>query len=558
MPGPERTYTRELFGPWLIRQIDNNKFDGVCWLDDARTYFRIPWKHLNMKTRNERDYKIFKAWAEQSGKYDETCEDPATWKRNFRSALHTVTWDNKKVFTEVQDLSHSQEDPHKIYSVYHVPAVPLQPACIISSGPPYAHAACAVPQEDQTFQVQQQVTGGNNAFSNHLGTDEIQVNDPNAEDYKLLISPDSSYDLRLPSNGSKEAELDEFLENFNIRIDEIDVQENTQIYPHNRFSQEPVYQYTESGDPMPNGSMTLATQKVSTLFPHPGTTHQTYSPFHNGYSENVTHVAQVFRPDSESVHQTEEHVVEQVPRMASNAEAHLHGENTCALSHHQRRIPHLTEWEVTVFYKGKLVLKQNVTKKFVITFEEANQALESVDLVYLPSTEKLVDQTQIRHTNTILENVQGGLHLEVNSMDFKLYATRHGKSRVYWSKSEGVESSTNNTEANILSRAIQSEIFDFNQFRNELKDYKDNKGSSPDYTIYMSFGQILENPIMRKLVLVKLVPQFCVYTHEMLRREGVSSLNQENISLQISNGSSLNCDELDFASSMDIDFSCLI
>lgn len=46
-------------------------------------------------------------------------------------------------------------------------------------------------------------------------------------------------------------------------------------------------------------------------------------------------------------------------------------------------------------------------------------------------------------------------------------------------------------------------------FLTELNDYKENKRSSPDYTLYLSFGQSLFEPIKKALVVVKVGVTFC-------------------------------------------------
>lgn len=37
---------------WLIAQIESGKYEGLCWEDEDKTMFRIPWKHAAKK-----DYK---------------------------------------------------------------------------------------------------------------------------------------------------------------------------------------------------------------------------------------------------------------------------------------------------------------------------------------------------------------------------------------------------------------------------------------------------------------------------------------------------------------------
>uniref|UniRef100_A0A673G6V3 Interferon regulatory factor-3 domain-containing protein n=1 Tax=Sinocyclocheilus rhinocerous TaxID=307959 RepID=A0A673G6V3_9TELE len=73
----------------------------------------------------------------------------------------------------------------------------------------------------------------------------------------------------------------------------------------------------------------------------------------------------------------------------------------------------------------------------------------------------------------------------------------------------------------------------------DLMDFKENRRGSPDYTIYLCFGEKLPDgrPLERKLITVKVVPLICREFHERAQMEGASSLCNENISLQISHNS---------------------
>uniref|UniRef100_A0A3B3TYP1 IRF tryptophan pentad repeat domain-containing protein n=1 Tax=Poecilia latipinna TaxID=48699 RepID=A0A3B3TYP1_9TELE len=38
---------------WLVAQIESGKYEGLCWEDEGKTMFRIPWKHAAKKDYNE-------------------------------------------------------------------------------------------------------------------------------------------------------------------------------------------------------------------------------------------------------------------------------------------------------------------------------------------------------------------------------------------------------------------------------------------------------------------------------------------------------------------------
>nr|XP_006208513.2 interferon regulatory factor 3 isoform X1 [Vicugna pacos] len=98
--------------PWLVSQLDHGQLEGVAWLDESRTRFRIPWKHGLRQDAQQEDFGIFQAWAEASGAYTPGKDKPdlPTWKRNFRSALN-----RKEVLRLADDRSKDPHDPHKIY-----------------------------------------------------------------------------------------------------------------------------------------------------------------------------------------------------------------------------------------------------------------------------------------------------------------------------------------------------------------------------------------------------------------------------------------------------------
>ncbi|XP_068847814.1 interferon regulatory factor 3 isoform X2 [Capricornis sumatraensis] len=45
--------------PWLISQLDRGKLEGVAWLGESRTRFRIPWKHGLRQDAQQEDFGIF-------------------------------------------------------------------------------------------------------------------------------------------------------------------------------------------------------------------------------------------------------------------------------------------------------------------------------------------------------------------------------------------------------------------------------------------------------------------------------------------------------------------
>ncbi|XP_068116373.1 interferon regulatory factor 3-like isoform X1 [Hyperolius riggenbachi] len=575
MPIKER---KDLFCPWLLRQISSGLFDGVRWLDDGCTLFRLPWKHLNMRNVTERDYAIFKAWAIHSGHYDPNCEDRASYKTLFRCAMMSIVCKDsrdKKMFTEYKDNSGDQDDPHKIFR-FHGNHNGDSAAVVTSSE---SHSAS-------------EVTG------NLLNEVEHDA------DYQLRISPNVIYNT--PFRRSPEPDvLGELLRGVALNEKEdgiqqaLDHSQNDHVQDVPRVDQvfRPIQvPDLDSAGLFIDGHEGPLSMDLNNLIPSPYdqyTQYSCYNAHQNGHIPSAPTVGHVYQqmPQCPQLQPEQKPYVattmvsqpcqngfqqQGVQHAMNNVDYAYHTANgehatPCSASHipvqysecrkaaspvpagflQESGMPKLTSWEVTVFYRGKEVHKQNVSQQFYITSGFTNT--DAADFVTFPSTDNLVDQTQISYTDKILNSVGEGLLLEVNNVDYKLYATRMGSSRVFWGLSESLKSKENASQAHKLLRNEKTPIFDFSQFWQELKEYIHHQRASPDYTLYLSFGQVLFEPVKKALVVVKLVPKFCTYFHQLAQQEGASSLNTELISLQISHGSSLSsCEGFSFMDTTDL------
>ncbi|XP_070784401.1 interferon regulatory factor 9 isoform X2 [Enoplosus armatus] len=98
---------------WIVEQVSSGKYPGLVWDDDAKTMFRIPWKHAGKQDfRKDEDAAIFKAWAEFKGKLTEgDLDNPASWKTRLRCALN-----KSPEFTEVMERAQLDiSEPYKVY-----------------------------------------------------------------------------------------------------------------------------------------------------------------------------------------------------------------------------------------------------------------------------------------------------------------------------------------------------------------------------------------------------------------------------------------------------------
>ncbi|XP_040826620.1 interferon regulatory factor 7 [Ochotona curzoniae] len=122
---PVRNASRPRFGEWLLCQVSSGSYAGLCWLDEAHTRFRVPWKHFGRRDLSEEDAHIFKAWAVARGRwppsslggdprFSEAAERPERpgWKTNFRCALEST-----RLFKLLCDNSGDPADPHKVFQL---------------------------------------------------------------------------------------------------------------------------------------------------------------------------------------------------------------------------------------------------------------------------------------------------------------------------------------------------------------------------------------------------------------------------------------------------------
>ncbi|KAK2918039.1 interferon regulatory factor 7 isoform X2 [Channa argus] len=196
--------------------------------------------------------------------------------------------------------------------------------------------------------------------------------------------------------------------------------------------------------------------------------------------------------------------------------------------------PSIYELDISIHYRKREMLNVRVTTgRLQLHYQHEVPGLNAHHLCF-PSTGGLLDHKQIDYTNRILNSIQKGLLLEVR--DTGIYALRQDRCHVFASTSDP---SLAHPDPKTLPQNMLVQLLSFEKYVNELKQFKENNGASPEYTINMCFGEKFPDgkPLEKKLIVVKVVPLICQHFHEMAQMEGASSLHSANVSLQISHNS---------------------
>ncbi|KAM3854594.1 interferon regulatory factor 7 isoform 2-T2 [Vipera latastei] len=564
------------FFDWLIEQINSGSYTGLEWTDKNHTEFYIPWKHYSKRCRVADDYEIFRAWAVYSKKYNEDKSAPSKWKINFRCAMNSTK--------RFEELVSDKPDFHK----YRI--IPLKPKtesrANLSSGTnngsdreaqalhftPYSEECPPLHQSAQLCQyVQKNLSSGSqleidaafqtltlgsgmpgsavpneNAAGSFYQTNDdvlqwiIQESQLNLTEMQQVsqvptVTTDSSnpigsavlYEQRSSSEASQVTQNDCLPTGNGVVVEPVAInyyQEGPQwlpANPTNEISQSAVAfpaSHTQQNFPGTNQFNQLE-ESVCNTSCFVANIYLNEEPQDNGMRNNEMRnscplIANQEAPMEESVFvssaafPTDEPAVNNVPSQDPLETAPF-------------------TIEVSIYYHNKLQCKAEVNS-CVFTYNQKNFHLpHNAQVIKFPNPEVLTDQKRVQHILMALNTA----NLLLYQKNGRIWAKRLGTCQVFHAFSKELDNPSQDPPRNLLPRNVETEIFNYEQFIQELTEFRDGqRRSSPDYTIYLCFGQrfTAAKPKESKLILVKLVPNFCKQLHEFLQREGFSSLNSES------------------------------
>ncbi|XP_005991012.1 interferon regulatory factor 3 [Latimeria chalumnae] len=196
----------------------------------------------------------------------------------------------------------------------------------------------------------------------------------------------------------------------------------------------------------------------------------------------------------------------------------------------------VTDLQVAVYYRGRKMQETLVRNpqgcRFFFDCAEAGAEMQHLEGVALPDTSALTDTQQVRYTQQLLRNLGPGLVLEI--WERNICARRMGKCKVFW----GMSNKETGEAPREVSRKDYTILYTLPQFIKEMMDFMEKRRGSPEYSVWFCFGEYWPDPENRnwekKLIMVQVTPIVFQKIHELAQCNGASSLNSQEVQLQIS------------------------
>lgn len=477
--------------PWLINQVNSGQYSGLQWVDQQRKCFQIPWRHATRHVPTmEDEHTVFKAWAKETGKYQEGVDDPdpAKWKANLRCALN-----KSREFKLLYDGT--KETPMKPFKIYEV-------CDVQSNGEPFLceDYECVLDEEDELPHMMPKLHIDDRVPPSNLPTfpwskQEIQYSNC----ANVTFAAQELCHSSLPSQSLVHTNP---MMNFTAELQQ-----------QNITGSQGTLQMSELLPP------NLSSQR--SIHPGSGTLSQPSSmgSIHVGNLPPVELSPQHLPPVEVSPQQMEQFV----PNLL--------------ISPHM--LP-LTDLEIKFQYRGKEAGSRTVSNPHGCRLYYSNLAPtpDKVELfgpvileqVCFPSTNEIQNEKQRHYTEQLLDVMDRGLILEIQGQD--IFAIRLCQCKVFWSG----PSTATSCGPNPIEREKKIKLFSLETFLNELILYqKGQTGDPPPFEIYFCFGEEWpdKKPKEKKLIMVQVIPVAARILSEIF--SGEMSWSADSIRLQISN-----------------------
>ncbi|KAK0148368.1 Interferon regulatory factor 5 [Merluccius polli] len=491
--------------PWLLAQVNGGRYPGLQWLRQEPRLFQIPWRHATRHMpMSEEENTIFKAWALETGKYQEGVDepDPAKWKANLRCALN-----KSREFKLVYDGT--KETPVKPFKIYEVCDQPSNGDTVDED------------EEEMPNIVGLTIEPSASDVSSflHFHTEMVHYSPPlngsfvPAHVLPMPLLPDAAQPG--PPGG--------------LLIMKRECPRAQQLQMAAAAAADPAdfvdFARTHAARGLPNGLGALGG-------PGPALTEMPPMP------SPAAAAAASAAPPPEAMGMDAGPVPMDtcsMPGMETQGEAQAQYCKYDLLS----SLP-LTDLDLKFQYRGRTARSQTVSNPqgCRLYYGHLEATLGQVDLfgpvalqqVLFPGTAEMQNAKQKLYTDALLDVMDRGLTLEISEQD--IYAVRLCQCKVYWS-GPGV---SEHGPPNPMERERKIKVFSLNQFLDGLiMFHKGAAPSPPPFEVYFCFGEDWPDtkPKEKKLIVVQVVPVVARILTEMF--SGELSWSMDSIRLQISN-----------------------
>ncbi|XP_056131696.1 interferon regulatory factor 5 isoform X2 [Lampris incognitus] len=461
--------------PWLLAQVNSGRYPGLQWLSSDHRLFQIPWRHATRHLpMSEEENTIFKAWALETGKYQEGVDepDPAKWKANLRCALNK----SREFRLKYDGTKETPVQPYKIYEV------------------------CDQPGNGDTFEEDEE------EMPNLRG---LTINPRISDTTSFPTFPTHSDTIHFPSAAN-----------------------GTSFGPAHLI-QMPLLQDGMHGDPGRGLPMTAELPRPDFASQVRLMDMEQGSFVHPGGLPNSLGVPPPVLPEMPSMPPSAASAPSGPAPMDSS---HMLGVQTQGEVQAQpdllNSLP-LTDLDLKFQYRGRTVGSLTVSNPqgCRLYYGHLEPTPEQVELfgpvtlqqVLFPVTADIQNQKQKFYTDALLDVMDRGLILEIWEQD--IYAIRLCQCKVYWTGPQIPEEGPPNP----MEREKKIKVFSLNDF------LQGEAPNPPPFEICFCFGEDWpdKKPKEKKLIIVQVVPVVARILTEMF--SGELSWSTDSIRLQISN-----------------------